>query len=357
MLLEKSLLQKIKIVTHTAILILALFAIQPISAIGIGGYGGAFLREPVGATAFALGGAQTASPKYICSWWNPAAIVLNKKKSLVLGVGYRPLGRTEGYISYEFPLPPRAGVGLSVLYRGIPLIKGLVDDQEYPIKDCAYSTYSFRAGLSYLIRKNLSAGLNCSFYRQQLPTSLTTDNDVFYSSINTIGFDFGVRYRPLENLSYGLVFKNVLSNFKWEFTDDFSPMFEDTLPATVTLGQELKTNLMGKPLIWSCDFVGYLLNANFKPLAHGHVLINNGVEWQRWEIFFIRAGVRDIELNTDMFNNSSRYKDHFTLSICLGFSLDLTKALKGKDMRFNYGIATDKAGAGLDQQLDFIVSF
>lgn len=353
----KSLLQKISLPRSSVVSISIIAAVLSVSAIGLGGYGGAFLREPVGATAFALGGAQTASPKYICSWWNPAALVFNKKKSLVLGVGYRPLGRTEGYVSYEFPLPPRAGVGLSVLYRGIPFIKGLVDDQEYPIKDCAYSTYSFRAGLSYLVRKNLSAGMNISFYRQQLPTGLKDDNDVWYSSINTIGFDFGVRYRPLENLAYGLVFKNVLSNFKWEFTDDFSPMFEDTLPATITVGQELKVNLMGKPLIWSCDLIGYLLNANFKPLAHGHVIINNGIEWQRWKIFFIRAGVRDIELNTDMFNDKGRFKDQFTLAMCLGFSLDLTAALKGKDIKFNYGIATDKAGAGLDQQLDFVVSF
>jgi hypothetical protein len=37
--------------------------------------------------------------------------------------------------------------------------------------------------------------------------------------------------------------------------------------------------------------------------------------------------------------------------------LDLSKALKGKDVKFNYGFSTDKAGAGLDQQMDFIVSF
>ena len=125
-----------------------------VSALGLGMYGGAHLRAPVGATGLSIGGAQTASPEYLCAWWNPAAIVTVRQKRLTLGTGYRPMGRAEGYLGFDFLVPPRVGVEFSVLYRGMPKIEGLVDDQEYPLDDCAYETFSFKIGLSYLLRKN-----------------------------------------------------------------------------------------------------------------------------------------------------------------------------------------------------------
>ncbi len=354
--MERSLLRGTKKTVIYVIIMMTLITVVSTSAVGIGGYGGAYLREPVGATAFALGGAQSASPQYLCAWWNPAALMTVKKKSLALGTGYRPLGRTEGYLSFEFPLPPRAAIGVSTLYRGIPLIKGLVDEQEYPLEDCAYATYAFRMGLSYLIKRNFTAGLNCSFYVQELPTGYESGN-VIYSSATAIGFDLGLRYVVTKKYALGFVMKNLLSTFNWEFTGDFSPLFQDTLPATVTLGHEFKGSFMERPLIWTCDIVGYLFNAKFRSLPHGHVVINNGVEWQKWELFYVRAGVRDVEFNRDLFKNSRRYKNHLTMAITLGCTIDLSKALKGKDMRFNYGISTDKVGAGLDQQLDFVTTF
>lgn len=355
----KLLLQKIKpLILLTIISALLLFT-QSASALGLGRYGGSYLRSPVGATAFSKGGAQTASAEYLCSWWNPALLAMLKQKKLTLGLGYRPMGRTDGYLAFEFPVPPRVGVGLSVLYRGIPLIKGLVDDQEYPLDDCAYETFSLKVGFSYLIKRNLTAGFNISVLYQSLPTSFEDDGNIIYSSVAEIGgIDLGVRYIHNKKLSYGLVLQNMLAEFKWEFTDEnFSPIYQDTLPASITLGQELRTTFLDKSFIWTCDIIGYLFNSKFRSLERNHIVINNGFEWQRWEMFYIRAGIRDITLNSDIVRNSSRYKDHFTLAVTGGFLLDLTKALKGKDIKLNYGISTDKVWAGLDQQFDFVFSF
>ncbi len=350
-----------KVTCNIILLLGVLFCVQSVSALGLGWYGGAYLREPVGATAFGIGGAQTASPEYLCSWWNPAALATLRKKNLALGLGYRPLGRTEGYLSFEFPVPPRVGMGLSVLYRGILAIKDLVDEQEYPLDDCAYSTFTFKIGLSYLIKRNIQAGVNLSIFHQSLPTDYTDQGDIIYSSATKIGgIDIGVRYVPLKKLVYGLVLKNILASFDWEFTNQAEMLnvaMNDTLPATLTLGQQYTGALRGKPFIWTCDLVGYIFNGNFKGLEHKHLVINNGFEWQRWKIFYIRAGIRDIILNRDIFANSGRYKDHFSLAGSLGFQLDLSKALKGRDVKLNYGISNDKVWAGLDQQLDFIVLF
>lgn len=357
--LVKLLSQKIKPVILLTVIPAFLFSTQSASALGLGRYGGAYLRSPVGATAFSTGGAQTASAEYLCSWWNPALLATLKQRKLTLGLGYRPMGRTDGYLAFEFPVPPRVGVGLSVLYRGIPFIKGLVDEQEYPLDDCAYETFSLKIGCSYLIRRKLSAGFNISILYQSLPTSFEDDGNVIYSSVTEIGgIDLGIRFVPTKKLSYGLVLKNILAEFQWEFTDkNFSPIYQDTLPASITIGQGLKTSLLDKPFIWTCDIVGYLFNSKFRPLERNHIVINNGFEWQKWKMLFIRAGIRDIALNSDIIHDSGEYGDHFTLAISMGFLLDLSAALKGKDLKLNYGVSTDKVWAGLEQQLDFVFSF
>lgn len=355
--LAKLLLLEIK---YLLLILSLVLSIKPISAVGLGGYGGAFLRAPAGATGFSIGGAQSVSPKYLCSWWNPAALNNITKKQFVMGTGYRPLGRTEGYTSLEFRIPPRMAMGFSLIYRGDPFINDLVDDQEYPLEDGSYTTLSAKIGMSYLIRRNFSAGVNFSIYYQRLPTGFNQTGNLIYSSVTALGgFDIGIRYKFRKNLAFGLVFKNMLANFNWEFKqhDDFNPMYQDTLPSTVTLGQEVQTHLLGKPFIWTCDIIGYIYNGNFKSIDHMHAVINNGIEWQRWEIFYIRAGVRDIIFNRDIIYHIDEYKKHFSLALSLGFSLDLSKALKGKDIILNYGVSNDKVGAGLDQQLDFVVSF
>lgn len=356
--LVKLLSREIKLAALVSIILVLLFMAHPVSALGLGRYGGGYLRAPVGATAFALGGAQTASPQYLCSWWNPALLATLKQKKLTLGLGYRPMGRTDGYLAFEFPVPTRVGMGLSVLYRGIPFIKGLVDEQEYPLDDCAYETFSFKIGCSYLIKRNLSAGFNISILYQSLPTDFEDDGNIIYSSVTEIGgIDLGVRFAPTKKLSYGLVWNNILAEFQWEFTAEFSPIYQDTLPATITLGQELKTSLLDKPFIWTCDIVGYFLNSRFRPLERNHIVINNGVEWQKWEMLFIRAGIRDITLNSDLVRDGGNYKEFFSLAVSAGFFLDLSKALKGKDLKLNYGVSTEKRWAGLEQQLDFVFSF
>jgi hypothetical protein len=71
----------------------------------------------------------------------------------------------------------------------------------------------------------------------------------------------------------------------------------------------------------------------------------------------LRAGIRDVEINRDIYAHTSDYFDYFSMAFSMGFMLDLSSAVKGKDMKFNYGFSNSKAGAGIDQQLDFIYAF
>lgn len=361
MLLVKLLLREIRVL----LLILASLASVINASSSLGQYGGAFLRAPVGATGLGLGGAQTASASYFCSWWNPALLREIRKRTLSIATGYRPLGRTEGVVGFEFPIPPRMAMGISLLYRGDPFLNDLVDKDEYPLEDASYTTLSVKTGLSYLVTRKIALGLNFSVFYQRLPSdfigSAEKEGEIIYSSETTIGgFDFGMTYKLNKKYRLGLVIKNLLAENKWELKnslDDLYEMYSDKLPATITLGHEFKTNLQGKPFIWTCDLIGYIFDCNLRVLDHVHAVVNNGFEWQKWEMFYIRAGVRDIVFNRDLFRDSRQYKDAFSLAGSLGCFIDLSKALRGRNIKFNYAVSTDKVGAGLDQQLDFIVSF
>lgn len=363
--MEKLLSRGIKKVTGSFTFLCIVFFSSNSFGVSSGGYGDAYLRAPVGAAGFASGGAQTAAPLYAHAWWNPAALSTMKQRIVSSGVGYKTLGRTEGNVAFEFLIPPRVGMALSLLYRGDPVIKDLVDDQEYPLESGSFTSFSFKITLSYLIKKGLSTGVNFNIYYQRLPTDFDFSSHLVYSSLTTMGgFDFGMQYTVNEKLTYGLVIKNIFTNLQWEFSDRFGDeglksTFRDTLPMAMVLGQEMTLKLLGKPFIWNCDIVAYLLNGSFKQLDHSHAVVNNGFEWQRWETFYLRAGIRDITGNRDLFYDSDTYWDTFHCSLSAGFYFDLGNVLENdRDMGFNYGVATTKSGTGfVDQQLDFVWKF
>lgn len=336
-----------------------LFSDKEVSAAHFGGLGGAFLRSPVGATGFALGGALTASPEYLCVWWNPAALADLKKRKLSIGLGYRPLGRTDGSLNFEFPIPTRMAMGLSILYRGDPFINGLVNKNEEELETMAYTTLTGKIGVSYVINRRLALGLNFSIFYQSLPTDFDENKKAIYSTTTALGgFDAGLRYVLNKKLTYGLVFKNLLTLIGWQYASSgLNILAQDTIPVSIALGQRVKTTFLGKPFAWTCDVIGYVFNGYFRQIDHSHVVINNGVEWQRWNMLALRLGIRDIEINRDIYAHTSDYFDYFSLAFSLGFMLDLSSTVKGKDMKFNYGFSNSKAGAGIDQQLDFIYAF
>jgi hypothetical protein len=330
-----------------------------IFAAHFGGIGGAYLRAPVGATGLGMGGAMSASPQYLPVWWNPAALADLKKRSVSIGAGYRPMGRTDGLINFEFPIPTRMALGISVLYRGDSHIAGLVDINEEPLSDMSYTTITGKIGASYRISRKLAAGITVALFYQSLPSAYDEDKNPVYSSNMTIGgFDIGVRYLLNKKLTYGLVLKNILALNSWQYTGSgLNVLAYDTLPVTVTLGQSLSTTFLGKPFIWNSDIVGYVFNGYFRPLDHSHAVFNNGFEWQRFNALALRIGVRDIEVNRDLVVKSDEYFDYFSLAFSLGFMLDLSSALKGKKVKFNYALSNSKAGVGIDQQLDFVWQF
>jgi hypothetical protein len=335
-------------------------ALAPCGAILAAGQPGAFLRAPVGASGFALGGANSVSPDYLSLWWNPAALASIKSRQLTIGTGYRTLGRTDGVAAWEFRVPPRVSIGLSLLYRGDPFLDNLYDEQEYKLDRGSYTTITTKVGASYLINRRLSAGASLSIFYQRLPVGYNGSQLIYSGGMSDLsigGVDLGVRYGATEKLTLGIVVKNLGAGVKMRTAGSqfYDIEINEKFPPIFIVGSELKSTLAKKPFIWSCDLVGYPLTGEFKKAEKPEVVINNGFEWQGFDKLFIRAGIRDLAFTSDIVNDSRAYQAGFSLAITGGCRIDLSGALKG--LAVNYAVATSKIWRGLEQQLDCVYLF
>jgi hypothetical protein len=335
----------------------ALLGSAPSAGSYSGGQPGAYLRAPVGAAAFAMGGAQTANPHYLCSWWNPASLVLLESRRLSLGTGLKSLGRIEGFFGWEFAVPPRAAIGLSLLYRGDPYMSNLRDAQENRLDPASYTTATVKIGLSYYAAKNIAAGINSSVLYQRLPTSYTNTAPQYSSAASLGGFDVGIAYKFRKNVRFGLTLQNLLVISNWEISslDMLNVTVQDTFAAPVTVGSSVRTQLRGKPLEWSCDLKVVALNSSLKRLEHPEAVLGAGAQWERWQTVHLRAGIGDITLNRDMVRDRSVYREDFSFRFCAGFWADLSGYARG--LGLNYCMSTDKVWAFVDQQIDLMYRF
>ena len=324
----------------------------------VGGLSGAYLRGPVGAAPLALGNAYSASPDYLAPWWNPAVLANLREKKLAAGLGFRSLGRSDAYASFEFRVPPRVGMGLFFLYRGDPFLDDLYDENEQPISGAKYTTLTGKIGLSYYITRSLSIGASIGILYQSLPTGGYHGGDIIYSSSFDIGaIDLALVYKISDRWSVAALLRDVGAGMNWEINagEYVNSTVEDRMLPYLILASTLKRELMQRPFIWNIDFRGYIFDGSWERLPRPEAVVNTGWEWRYWEKFYIRAGVADLLINGDLVNDRQTYVDDFSIRLTGGFSLDLEKVKHG--LKLNYGISTDKVWAGVDQQLDILLSF
>ncbi len=327
----------------------------PLEASQIGGLPGAYLMPSLGASALAMGGAYTATPESFTSWWNPGMLANVKGKRISGGAGMRSLGRTDLYAAAEFRVPPRLGMGLLFLYRGDPFINDLYDENEKPMGDARYSTFTGKISLSYVVTRKLGVGVNINILNQRLPTS-SNDGVVGYSSTTSIGaVDIGIEYKASDKLSLALTGRNLGAAFVWETESGYYIASDDRPLPKLTVGAKYTGELLKKPLLWRADLMGHLFDGKFRKLDRPQAQFCMGWEWQYWEKLFLRAGIGDILFNGDMVKDSRRYRDESSMRVALGCALDASKRIKG--LKINYGVSTDKVWAGLDHQLDCIYTF
>lgn len=353
--MEKSLWQKAR---RAEVIRLPLFAFLLCSAATVavaagGGEPGAYLRPPVGAAATALGGASTAMPDYYAAWWNPAALGFLRERRLAGGTGLRSLGRLDAFGAFDFPIPPRVGMGLMVLYRGDPSLT-LYGTDERLLPASSYTTMTFKGALSYYVNRKLSVGACISGLYQSLPTYGGDDGIANVSATGIGAIDLAMLYRLSKSWNLALLVKNLGARMDWQM-GDFSPLVSDRPLPEFVAAMSWMTSFQNKPLLWLIDWRGYLVDGEWNKLDRPEAILGTGAEWRRWDNFYVRAGIGSIALNSFILSDADRYSSEASFQITAGFSYDLARVRKG--LWLNYGVATDKVWAGIDQQLDVTYAF
>ncbi len=319
----------------------------------IGGESGAYLRYPVGASALAMGGAQSAAPVSCAPWWNPAAMSWEKMRTASVGFGIRSMGQTDGIPSLTFRIPPRLRIGLLVLYRGDPFLNDLYDENEHRLESAAFASFTSKVALSYFVSRKLSAGLGISIFYERIPSGFS-DGSVHYSSANGIGFDIALSYRWSERFVIGALLKDAgATAMNWNF-ESFAAQEDKVLPSFV-FGSSLTGTLLGRPLVWNMDARFFLFSGDWKAIERPQVTISNGFEWRYWEKVFLRLGIGELPLNSDIVSDNRSYRDVLSPRISGGLGIDLHSVHEG--LRCNYGFSTDRIWAGIDQQLEITYTF
>jgi hypothetical protein len=358
--LEKSWLQRgveISCRAVSLVMVCILFAYIRTGAQGVGGTSGAYLRPSMGAAASAMGGACTAAPDNYAPWWNPAVLANLRSSRLAAGTGLRPLGQVDGYGSIEFRVPPRAGMGFFVLYRGVPSLGTLYDPDEIPLPSASYTTLTIKTAVSYYLTRRISLGACVDVLYQSLPVpQYGAGGGIHYASATGIGgFDVAAVYRITDLWTVGGVLKNLLASMDWQMGDMAPQVIDKPLPS-LAVGSRLIMSLAGKPMVWNVDCIGYVFGEVWQPAGQVEAFLSTGAEWRRWENFFLRAGIGDVPVNGSIFRHGGQYGREFGMRFTAGFSYDLSKRVR-KGLWVNYAAATDKVWAGIEQQLDITLSF
>jgi len=331
------------------------------------GLPGAIFRPSAGAWASGMGGAVSADPDYMLSWYNPSKLPLLRDSRASAGAGLRSLGRTEAWASYDFRVPPRVGMGLSFVYRGDPFLSGLYDGyynesgevgEESALDPAAWSAVSLKIGAGYLVSRRLSVGGSVAVNYQTLPTTPTDDGAVEHTSVTSIGaLDIAATYKATSALTLSASIRNLLYRNSWGFYSygDFAPANDETVPPVFVLSSSHRLTLLERDFAWNADAVIYLIDGEGRYTDHPEVVIAAGARWKFSDAITLKAGIADVELAGDLFTGENGYRDSFSPRVAAGFSYSLSKLRRGA--QFNYSLMTDRVWAGIDQQFDITVTF
>jgi hypothetical protein len=344
----------------------ALAVCKPSSASWSAGLPGGIFRLPAGAWASGMGGAVSADPDYMISWYNPSQLPHLRDRRASMGTGIRSLGRTEAWASYDFRVPQRAGMGLSFVYRGDPFIGNLYDGyyngnevaEEYRLNSAAWTAVSLKIGAGYLVSRRWSAGGSIGINHQSLPTAPNADGSIHRSTVTSIGaLDIAVSYKMTPSLILSASVKNLLGRNDWgsNSSDSFSPVLDEVVPPVFVLSSSRKTMFLERELIWNADAEIYLIDGLGEYLGNPEAIVAAGAQWKFTDDIILRAGLADLGLSGDVVWDSEGYWDSFSPRITLGFSYSLSRWKKGAFV--NYALMTDRVWAGVDQQFDITISF
>ena len=204
-------------------LLFLFFGVIQAEAEGDGGYAGAFLRMGLGARPLGMGGAFSAvAQDAYAGYYNPSGLPLLNFREFVTTLSFLPLDRRLNYIGYAQSISPktqgkrtaevvRAGFSLGWINSGVENIDGR-DMNGRPIGTFSNSENAFYFSFALMSHQRVSLGFSAKVLYNRFP-SLAEDGKAI--TAKGFGMDFGALIRPFDNLSLGILMRDVGSKYTW----------------------------------------------------------------------------------------------------------------------------------------------
>jgi hypothetical protein len=187
-----------------------------------GGYAGAFLRNGVGPRSEAMGRAYTAMVEgNESAFFNPASVALFQRPELTSALRAMSLDRSFAYLSFGFPIRPKAdstkkvangGLSLSWIHAGVDNISARdFDGQEYGSLSNSENAFNLSFGLAPDPR--LAFGVTGRVVLNRL-NGVTRDESTL--STSSFGFDLGALVEPMAGVRFGVAATNLNLKYTWK---------------------------------------------------------------------------------------------------------------------------------------------
>ncbi len=170
------------------------------------GQAGAFLRIGLTPRAKGMGDTYVAiADNASAAYYNPAGLAFVSRPEIILSYSAMSFDRTFSHIGFSRTLPPMAGFAAGIIQSGFKDSEARLRNGELAGEKIEDTHYAFFIGFAVKFSEKFSAGIS--------PKVIFSK--VYDVSAKSFGADFGVMYKPVQNLSLGAVIKDVGIRMKY----------------------------------------------------------------------------------------------------------------------------------------------
>jgi hypothetical protein len=219
-------------------LILSILAIltQPAFAAQLGGQAGSFLRVGLGAERLGMGDCGVALTGAGMNWYyNPAGIPAQHGKQAALGYRFMSLDRSMMYTGYSMPLQGNAGVGIGFMRAATTNIDAR-DSNGNRFDMLTDSDNLIHGSFALMPNRHIALGISLKWMIHALPNIIDGGKTLYTYGM---GVDLGVRIVAMENLRFGLQWRDISAKYSWNTSDvwgDNNGTKDDEFPHLIRIG-------------------------------------------------------------------------------------------------------------------------
>jgi hypothetical protein len=274
--------------------VLPLVSIRPLfgSEIGRGGYAGSFLRMGAGARALGMGdGSVALIDDGYATYYNPAGLVFLEKRWITATYQSMALDRYQYYFGYSQSFEGksgnsnkqgfiRGGFSIGWFSSGVSHIDAR-DFDGNDIGELSQNEHCFFFSFALNPDPRIAIGLSGKLLWNRFP-GITDEEETI--SANGFGFDIGILLRILNNLSFGLTWRDLRSSYTWDTQDlwvEEGSQTKDSFPSLIRGGISLK--ILSNQVI---------VNGDLEKIEFWPVRVITGIQYEPVEGAFLRSGLK-----------------------------------------------------------------